>query len=176
MRTARSTTGAYRGAATVSVCITAGAHHGAAAVQVYSGVKRRLPGRRAVSRWAAAVLLRALAVDGSVHAGACRGVATVWPVLGSGAEAAVSAVSRGAAAGVILVSVAATRDRWRVSWNGGGAGVRRSGAEVAGSSIRRNLFRCHVSSSGCGSSVAGALEHVGERRRCGRCLAVRWRQ
>ena len=160
----------------MSVCITAGAHLGAAAVQVYSGVKRRLPGRRAVSRWAAAVLLRALAVDGSVHAGACRGVATVWPVLGSGAEAAVSAVSRGAAAGVILVSVAATRDRWRVSWNGGGAGVRRSGAEVAGSSIRRNLFRCHVSSSGCGSSVAGALEHVGERRRCGRCLAVRWRQ
>ena len=82
------TADAYRGVAAVPVCGIAGADREAAAVQlqVYSAG----PGRRAVSRWAAAVLLRALSVDGSVHAGPCRGEATMWPVLGSGVEAAVS--------------------------------------------------------------------------------------
>ena len=36
---------------------TAGAYRAAAAVQVYSAVGWRLPGRRAVGRWAAAILL-----------------------------------------------------------------------------------------------------------------------
>ena len=116
------TADAYRGVAAVPVCGIAGADREAAAVQlqVYSAG----PGRRAVSRWAAAVLLRALSVDGSVHAGPCRGEATMWPVLGSGVEAAVSPGCRpggcccasGAVEAASQCRWAASRGAERCSW------------------------------------------------------------
>ena len=82
-------------------CTNAGAHRGAATVQVHSAVGRRLPGRRALSRWAAAVLLRALAVDGSYWR--LSWASAVWPVLGTVAEAVVSLWAQRLSAGGLLV-------------------------------------------------------------------------